>query len=354
MSDEAKLLAEAARGILGRPLDPREPWAAIDEGGWIGIGVDEEDGGHGGSLVEAAAVADAAGATAAPVPVVESMLAGMVLGGCGPTRELLGDLIAGRERAALVPRVVRSDHLGFVADHELVVPWGRYATVVVLIAALDEGGLGLAVLPIGDVEVSHGQTLAGDPLDRLALPGVQLPARMHDLEMPLEELITAAAVLTAARLCGAVRRVADLSHEYAMQRVQFGRSIGSFQAVAHALVRQAGHVALAEAAVRMATTGPASGGSARAEAARVVASDAVDPVVQIAHQVHGAVGVTREHDLHRYTLRLADWRAAFGSRRWWMRRLGGRTLASNRWWDDLRPEPAYQSNGGADDAELPD
>jgi acyl-CoA dehydrogenase len=337
VSDEAKLLGEAARGILGRRLDPDAPWAAIDEGGWIGIGIDEEVGGLGGSLVEAVAVAEAAGATAAGAPVVECMLAGLVLGVCEATRPLLADVIDGRERAALVPRVVRSDRSGFVADLELVVPWGGDATLVVLIAALDDGGPGLAVVPIGDVEVTRGQTLAGDPLDRLKLPGVQLPGRMHDLEVPLDELISGAALLSAARLCGALRRVAGLSTEYARQRAQFGRSIGSFQAVAHDLVRQEGHVALAEAALRMAT-GRAGGG--RAEAARVVASSAVDPVVKIAHQVHGAVGVTREHDLHRYALRLAEWRGDFGSRRWWMRRLGRRALASGAWWDDLRPEVA--------------
>jgi acyl-CoA dehydrogenase len=340
MSDEAKLIGEAARGILARPIDPEAPWQPIDEGGWIGIGVDEDQGGHGGTLVEAAAVAEAAGATAAAAPVVESMLAAMVLGACSATRSLLAELVEGRERVALVPRVVRSDHSGYVADHELVVPWARHATVVVLITALAEGGLGLVVVPIGEVKLSHGETLAGDPLDRLALPSAQLPAPVHDLDMPLEHLISAAAVVTAARLCGAMRRTADLSVEYANERSQFGRSIGSFQAVAHALVRQAGHVAVAESALRLATSGGAGEGSAVAQAARVAAADAVDPVVKVAHQVHGAIGVTREHDLHRYTLRLIDWRTAFGSTQWWARRLGTRTLASPRWWDETAPVAA--------------
>jgi acyl-CoA dehydrogenase len=337
MSDEARLIGEAARGILGRPVDPSAPWAPILDGGWIGIGVDEDSGGQGGTLVEAVAVAEAAGATAAAAPVVESMLAGLVLGTCAAARELLEQLVAGHERVGLVPRVVRSDQSGYVADHELVVPWGRDATVVVLVAALAEGGLGLVVVPIGEVTVSHGQTLAGDPLDRLQLPGNQLPARIHELKTGLEHLITAAGVLTAARLCGALRHVADLSVEYANQRSQFGRTIGSFQAIAHALVQQAGLVALAEAALRMSTRPLADGGSARAEAARVAACAAVDPVVKVAHQVHGAVGVTREHDLHRYTLRLAQWRTAFGSHRWWMRRLGRRALTSDEWWDDFVP-----------------
>ena len=334
------MLGEAARGILSRGVQPDAPWAPIDAGGWVGIGVPEERGGHGGTLVEAAAVAQAAGASAAAAPVLEAILAGIALGSCTAVRGVLEDAANGRARVALVPRVVRSDRAGFVADHELEVPWARHASVIALIATLDEGGLGLAVLPVEDVDIRPGETLGGDPLDRVQLPGVQLPARMHDLDIPLEELIAAGATLTAARLCGALRKIATLSVEYARQRRQFGRSIGSFQAVSHALVRQAGQVAMAEAALARAVATPASAGSSPAAAARVVASAAIDPVTKIAHQVHGAIGVTREHELHRYTLRLADWRAAFGSPGWWMRRLGKRAVAGDEWWDRLAPEPA--------------
>jgi acyl-CoA dehydrogenase len=338
MTDEARLIGEAARGILTGPIDADRPWEPILNGGWIGVGVDEADGGLGGSLVEAAAIATAAGYTAAPAPVVEAVLAAIVLASCTPVRAILPRLIAGNERASLVGEVVRSDLSACVAEPELVVPWGRDATLVVLIAALAEGGLGLLALPLAGMEVVRDQTLAGDPLDRVRLTSALLPAEMHELDVPVARLLDAAAILSAARLCGALRRVAELTLEYARQRSQFGRPIGSFQAVAHALAQQEAQVALAEAALAGALAGAASAGiDGRAEAARVAAGAAVDPVVKVAHQVHGAIGVTREHDLHRFTLRLIEWRGSFGSATWWSGRLGRRVIAAECWRDAVAP-----------------
>jgi acyl-CoA dehydrogenase len=141
-----------------------------------------------------------------------------------------------------------------------------------------------------------------------------------------------------------MREVARMSVEYATQRSQFGRPIGSQQVVAHALSQQEAWVAQAEAALANAlATDGAPGGlgeSGVAEAAHVAAVLAVDPVVKTAHQVHGAIGVTREHDLHRYTLRLTGWRSEFGAASWWSRRLGRRTVADEEWRDQIAPAVA--------------
>ena len=345
MSEDARLIGEAARGILSRCHE--DPWRAILDGGWIGIGVPEEDGGLGGGLAEVAALADAVGATAAPAPVLEAVMAAMVLAACGRNGELLAALGSGRERAALVPEVVRSDRAGYVADLELTVPWGRDATVVVLIAVLAEGGLGAAAIPTTSLSLTRGETLAGEPLDRLRLPSAQLPGQMSPFDAELDQLIDTAAVMTAARMCGAMRTVARMTLDHAKQRTQFGRSIGAFQAVAHAVVRQEAWVAQAEAALRSALRDgdqerPAGRGatetaSGRAEAARVAAGLAVPHVVRIAHQVLGAIGTTQEHDLHRYTLRLTVWASSWGSATWWSERLGRRTVAADHWRDLVAP-----------------
>ena len=235
-----ELIAEAARGILSRPVEPGRSWAPLLEGGWIGSG----------SRRPTAARAE-------PRRGRGGGRGGRRDGGRGPGRRvdpggdrarqlrgdprLLAELADGTTRAALVPEVVRSDRSGCVADLELVVPWGREATLVVLIAVLAEGGLGLAPVPLHRLAVTHGQTLAGDPLDRLRLPSAQLPARVSALDVPLARLIDVAAVLSAARLCGALRAVARMSVEYAHQRTQFGRSIGSLPG-AGARARTAGGV----------------------------------------------------------------------------------------------------------------
>ena len=346
-SDDARLIGDAARGILGRAAEGADPWQPILDGGWIGIGVPEEAGGLGGGLVEVAALAEAVGATAVPSPVLECVMAAMVLGSCPGTAELLGPLSTGQHRAALVPEVVRSDRAGYVADLELTVPWGRAATVVVLVAALVEGGLGVAAVPAASLSLTRGESLAGEPLDRLRLASAQLPGQMTPFDAKLDHLIDAAAVMTAARMCGAMRAVAQMTVQHAKERSQFGRSLGSFQAVAHALVRQEGWIAQAEAALSSALRGAddelggraerARGGAALGEAARVCAALAVPEVVRIAHQVHGAIGTTREHDLHRYTLRLTGWASAWGSATWWSQRLGRRTILADHWRDQVAP-----------------
>ncbi|MHB8693819.1 MAG: acyl-CoA dehydrogenase family protein [Solirubrobacteraceae bacterium] len=345
MNVEARLIGDAARGILSRVPTRCEPWQPILDGGWIGIGVPEDSGGLGGGLTEVAALAGAVGSTAAPAPVLETVMAAMVLGSCQPTRHLLGALMSGEERAAVVPEVVRSDRAGYVADLEFAVPWGRDATLVVLVAVLAEGGLGVAAVPTDSLTLTRGETLSGEPLDRLRLPSAQLPGQMSPFEATLDHLIDAAAVMTAARMCGAMRTVAQMTVEYAKQRTQFGRTVGGFQAVAHALVRQEGWIALAEAALDSALCGAddeltGRGEPGRGEAARVAAALAVPHVVRVAHQVHGAIGVTREHDLHRYTLRLTSWASSWGSASWWSQRLGRRTVGSDHWRDLVAPIPS--------------
>jgi acyl-CoA dehydrogenase len=344
MSLETDLVAEAARGILGRERAARDPWTPIFEGGWIGIGVPEERGGQGGTLVEAAAVAREAGRTAAAAPVVESIMSALMVSACPDAQDTFAELAAGIHRPTLIPQVVVSDQSGCVIDHGLRVPWGRHATLIVVIVALAEGGIGLSALPVEAVALVRGQTLAGEPLDALELEGNQLPAAVHRLAMPLSELVAAGALLTAARIVGALESVAEMSIAYANERRQFGQPIASFQALGHDLVRQSGQVALAGAALAAAVDavtavdGAGLAPAARAcEVARVMAGQAIPPVTQVAHQVHGAIGVTREHPLHRYTLRLADWRNQYGSHRWWSGRLGETAIQARRWWDDLAP-----------------
>jgi acyl-CoA dehydrogenase len=333
---ELQLVAEAAHDILARAR--REaPWNPIHEGGWIGVGVSEEAGGQGGGLREAVAIAQAAGATAAPAPVIESILVGLVLAACHGTEGLLAELSSGHHRAALIPRVVRSDQSGCIVDHELQARWGRDATLVVFIAALAEGGLGLAVVPREELQLELGTTLAGEAWDRVRLPGNQLPAKIHELAMPLDGLVAAGGLLTAARMVGAMQTVTAMSVEYAGQREQFGRPISAFQAIAHLLVEQTGHTELAAAALHAATARADGEHHTASAVARVTASVAAPHVTRIAHQVHGAIGVTQEHELHRYTLRLADWRDEVASTRWWMRRVGRLGLRSDGWWDTLAP-----------------
>lgn len=139
-----------------------------------------------------------------------------------------------------------------------------------------------------------------------------------------ERFQSIAALLHAGLMAGAMKRAFNLTMAYANDRVQFGKSIGKFQAIQHNLAVMAEHVAAAGMASEAAFA--AGNGDVPPFAACAVAkartSEAAAQVAAIAHAVHGAIGITEEYDLQLSTRRLHEWRMAHGSETHWHRELG--------------------------------
>jgi acyl-CoA dehydrogenase len=127
------------------------------------------------------------------------------------------------------------------------------------------------------------------------------------------------ALMRAVQMTGALARVRDITIRYAAERQQFGQPLNRFQAVQQQLAELAGEVALATAAVDDAIADPSP---RRVAAAKVVAGRAATRSAAIAHQVHGAIGFTREHELHRFTTRLWRWRDDYGVESQWAESIG--------------------------------
>jgi acyl-CoA dehydrogenase len=342
-SSEAAQLSEVARDVLATADPGGDPWAPLAEGGWIGVGIEEAGGGQGGTLVEAAALAEALGQTAADVPLLEAVLAAQLVAGAVGTEDLLEQMVSGDIRATLVPRVVRAERVrgGYlVSGGGWITPWARWADLIVMLAMTDDG-LRIVLVPGDGIGLEHGTNLAGEPRDTLTLRDPVVAAAEARVFAPeLTDVLSTTAVLSASRLVGALSAAHRLSLGYARERRQFGRPIGSFQAVAHALVQQVAGVELAAAALQAALE-KGSGPSAQPAAmiARVAAGMVAPDVARVAHQVHGAIGVTRDYDLHRFTLRLQAWSQEFGATRWWQRRLGACVVdAGPGWWERTAPE----------------
>jgi alkylation response protein AidB-like acyl-CoA dehydrogenase len=133
-------------------------------------------------------------------------------------------------------------------------------------------------------------------------------------------------------MAGALDRALSLTAEYVSVRRQFGRAIAEFQAVQQQHAVLAGEVAAAGAAAAGAVEAADAGlGTAVDEtqmsilsiaAAKIRAGAAAAKGARIAHQLHGAIGVTYEHQLHHFTARLWSWRDEFGSERDWSVFLG--------------------------------
>jgi acyl-CoA dehydrogenase len=148
--------------------------------------------------------------------------------------------------------------------------------------------------------------------------------------------------MRSLQMAGALEAILDMSVTYANERVAFERPIGKFQAIQHNLARLAGEVAASVAASGSAADAIANASAPAGEAiilevasAKIRVGEAAAEGAAIAHQVHGAIGFTREHTLHRFTRRLWAWRDDFGSESFWAVRLG--TLVASKGADDLWP-----------------
>jgi acyl-CoA dehydrogenase len=297
--------ADAERGVW-----PEALWRAVKEAGYPGVLAEDAAG-----MAEAVTILRAAGHHAAPIPLAETMLARWLCAACeieAPAGALTVGPVEPEDRLDIAGAAV-SSHAGYI-------PWGREAAAIVLIA-----GNTLLVVPQGAANFTSGKNLAGEPRDHLGAVG------SGGRSAPLPDAIDGqlvqrfGALFRAARIAGAMEAVLALSTRYANDRVQFGRPIAKFQAIQQQLALLAEQAAAASVAVESAAIAVAAGRPSAAfavAAAKIRAGEAAGKIAEIAHQVHGAIGFTHEHRLHRLTRRLWSWRDEFGTESHWSRELG--------------------------------
>jgi acyl-CoA dehydrogenase len=215
------------------------------------------------------------------------------------------------------------------------VPWARRADWIIVPSAQ-----GLALASLSPAAVEPGENLAGEERDRVN-PAALKPEAQLNLEP--EALLRRGALVRAALMAGALERICQLSLAHARERQQFGRAIGFFQAVQAHLVTIAQQTALVSVAVDGATT---RAGGFEIAAAKLLAGRAAVTATRAAHQVHGAIGVTRAHPLGADTRRLWAWRGEYGDERLWAARLGGGV-------GDAGPDRLYRViAGGSQEVEI--
>jgi acyl-CoA dehydrogenase len=258
------------------------------------------------------AVLKAVAATALPLPVAETALAGWFLfrhGIQAPSGPLTVASFAAGEQLSYKD--------GRVSGQLERVPWGRKAVGVVAIA-----GDALLLLDPRSAEPTPGTNMAGEPRDTLRFNGIEPLAVGSTADREL--MLCRCAAVRAVQLAAAAARVLEIAVEYATQRQQFGRPISAFQAIQHQLAAAASEVASARVASEQAYLAIHSrtGEVFSCAIAKARASDAAGAVARVAHQIHGAIGYTREYQLHRFTRRIQSWRNEFGSSAFWAQRLG--------------------------------
>src|SRR5439155_8940309 len=134
------------------------------------------------------------------------------------------------------------------------------------------------------------------------------------------------ALMRSAQIAGALQAVLELTIRYAGERVQFGKPIGSFQALQQQIAVLSEHSGAATVAAECAFAESANGAGGFATlpiaAARICSAEAASLAASVAHTVHGAIGFTHEHALQLSTRRLWSWRSEFGNATTWSQRLG--------------------------------
>jgi acyl-CoA dehydrogenase len=291
---------------------PSALWAAVEEAGLHRALVPESAGGFGVAVTDALSLLKVAGSHAAPLPLPETMLASWLLAGVGLAIPE-GALSIGPVRADEGLTLTAAGHLSGTLTR---IPWARDVAHLVVLTG------DRVVLAGRDAwTVEPGENVAREPRDTVRFDGLVAAARAATTKEP--DLIAIGAAMRTQQIAGALTRLTEMTTQYAQDRVQFGRPLGKFQAVQQNLAILAGQTAAAVAAADLAAEAlidglkilPIAAGKARAgEAAGIAAA--------IAHQVHGAIGFTLEHNLQFLTRRLWSWRDEFGKDAVWQRLLG--------------------------------
>jgi alkylation response protein AidB-like acyl-CoA dehydrogenase len=341
-SERIRALADSEAGF------EQSDWDEMAELGWTGLAVPEEWGGQGLGTVDLAVLFEEMGYALAPSPLFTSTIAGLALSLCGSDdqRERFLRPLAGGELRG-VPALWdagspatpggfemegTADGDGLVLDGEKVLVADAAAADFFLVATAD-GRRHLVEAGADGVTVQAEPSIdATRRLSSVRFEGVKVPA---ENTMPGERadyypVFHRLCVALAAESTGIAQRTMEMSVEYAKDRKQFDRPIGSYQAVSH----RCAQMLLETENSRSAVYGAAWAADSEPESlplaasiAKAYASDAGWRVPDASIQVHGGIGFTWEHDLHFFLKRGKQNAAMFGDAKWHRERVADAVLA---------------------------
>jgi len=369
LSEDQLLLAKSARELLERECTPSlvralrdsptghstELWRVLADHDWVGVALPESQGGSGASIFELGLFMEQAGRVLLPTTYAATTFAAEVirrLGPDAPRRELLericaGDMVATvalAERESVREPAFMRTHVRQVDDHWLLTGEKMFvvaptaADVVLVVARRPTsigGGHAVALvdpLAKGVTAVPH-VTFGRDPQAAVSFDEVVVAedkllvgdTSSDDAWPVVDAAVLVATALECAEMVGGAERVLEITAEYVKQRHQFGRPIGSFQAVQHHVADMATSVESGRWATYQALWRLAEGLPARREVsiAKAWCSPMYTTVTQLAHQLHGGAGIVIEHDLHLWSERAKATQVRFGGRDVHLRALAG-------------------------------
>ena len=362
-SEEQEMLRKSARDFLAAesPMtyvrrmmeDDRgftdAQWKQMAELGWMGLILPEQYGGAGGDFVDMVVVLEEMGRAVLPGPFFATVVLGGVAllegGSDGQKASFLPKIAAGDLRVTLaqlepnarwdaegIELQARKDGGGYrLAGTKLFVPDAHTADVII-VAGREPGSKGAegVTLFLVDAGASGVKATLLKTMDQtrklceVVLEDVRVPAD-RVLGQPgagwklLDRVVDRGKVGLCAEMCGGAQKVLEMSVEYAKVREQFGRPIGSFQAIQHKCANMLVEVESSKSATYYAAWAVANDvaeAPLAAAMAKAYTSDAYRHTAGEGIQIHGGIGFTWEHDMHIYFKRAKSSEVTFGDATW--------------------------------------
>lgn len=319
----------------------RDLWREMAELGWMGLAFPGKYGGGDMSFVDLAVLLEEMGRACLPGPFFSTVVLGglsiLDVGSEEQKLEYLPKLIGGEriltlaltepghhnyDASSVKVEAARDNGSYVIRGTKLFVPDAHIADYLLCVARTNlKSGMTIFLADAKNPGVKYTvlKTIVGDKLcevvfDRVPVPRTNILGRLNQGWSPVQRIIQRAAVGKCCEMVGNIQRVLEMTVDYAKERKQFDRPIGSFQVIQHYCADMATDVDGARFSAYQAAWMLSAGLRCTKEVAIAKAwvGQASERVFALAHQIHGAIGVTIEHDLHYYTRRAKAAELAFG------------------------------------------
>lgn len=356
LSEEQEMLKTMARDFLANKLPKKvvkeieesklgyspELWKEMAGLGWMGLALPEKYGGSNMSFLDLAMLLEEMGRACLPGPYFSTVICGglpildigseeqkekylpkiasgeliFTLALTEPSARYDGDGIETKATADKDGYIISGTKL-FVSDAHIA----DYMLVVARTGAKGEKGITLFIVDAKSAGVSHTvlKTIANDKLcevvfDKVKVPEENILGELNQGWQEVEKIIQRAAVAKCCEMVGCLQQALDMTVAYAKERKQYDRPIGSFQVIQHYCADMATDVDGTRLATYQAAWKLSEGlaGTKEIAIAKAWAGEAAKRVMALAHQIHGAIGVTIDHDLQYYTRRAKAAEVSFG------------------------------------------
>ena len=301
-------------------------WRAVSETGVPLAALPESAGGADADWADLYAALRVAGRFSAPIPLAETMLAAWVASSAGLE---IGDgpMTVGPVRASDKLTLTRDGNGWRLNGTASRLPYASFVERIVLIADGLDGEMAVSLEAAAAPTPTKGKNIANEARDTLVFDKFYVStAAPLKAGVSRAALYRRGALARATMMSGALERAMDLAVTYAQERVQFGRPISKFQAVQQNLAVLSEQTAVAVAAANLGIEALSCGDEEREEfqigIAKTRVGEAATLACELAHQVHGAIGFTKEYSLQLATRRLWSWREEFGSDPEWAAKVG--------------------------------